>query len=72
MPISPVKANPTQEKTIDTNKINLIKNQIKSKKSSSKSTPIKSDKKPIINSNNKNRSMPLKKDVFNFNLAYSK
>jgi hypothetical protein len=64
MQVSRVKTNPAPEKNIDTNKINLIKNQIKSNnKSGSKQTPIKSDKKPTINSANKNRTVPLKKEV---------
>ncbi len=72
MIVSPVKANPAQEKSIDTNKINLIKHQIKGNtKSSSNPTRIKSDNKPIIPFSNKNRSVPLKKDVTIVYLANS-
>ena len=64
VPVSPVKVNPAQEKPIDTNKINLIKNQIKSNiKAGSKPTPTKVEKKSNISSGNKNRTIALKKEV---------
>jgi hypothetical protein len=70
MPISPIKAKINQEKKSDTNKIKLIKNQIKGNiKSCSKSSSIKSENKQNVNSSNKNRSFPLKKDVYNVYIA---